>query len=40
MRNRLIHGYDIVDLDLLWDTVETDLQSLIAQLEAVFKESQ
>lgn len=40
MRNRLIRGYDVVDLDLLWDTVETDLPSLIAQLEAIFKESQ
>lgn len=40
MRNRLIHGYDVVDLDLLWDTVETDLPSLIAQLEAILKESQ
>lgn len=40
MRNRLIHGYDVVDLDLLWDTVETDLPSLIAQLEAIFKELQ
>lgn len=40
MRNRLIHGYDVVDLDLLWDTVETDLPSLIVQLEAIFKELQ
>lgn len=38
MRNRLIHGYDIVDLDLLWDTVETDLPSLIAQLEAILRD--
>lgn len=40
MRNRLIHGYDVVDLDLLWNTVETDLPSLIAQLEAILKELQ
>lgn len=40
MRNRLIHGYDVVDLDLLWDTVETDLPPLIAQLEIIFKEWQ
>jgi uncharacterized protein with HEPN domain len=39
MRNRLIHGYDVVDLDLLWGTVETDLPALIAQLEAILKES-
>ena len=25
MRNRLIHGYDVIDHDLLWDTVTNDL---------------
>ena len=25
MRNRLIHGYDVIDFDLLWDTVTNDL---------------
>ena len=33
MRNRLVHGYDSVDLDVLWDTVELDLPPLITQLE-------
>ena len=33
MRNRLIHGYDAVDLDVLWDTIENDLPDLIAKLE-------
>ena len=33
MRNRLIHGYDTIDLDALWDTVTDDLPPLIAQLE-------
>jgi uncharacterized protein with HEPN domain len=32
MRNRLIHGYDVVDWDLLWDTVQSDLPPLIASL--------
>ncbi len=32
-RNRLIHGYDVVDLDVLWDTVTDDLPPLIVQLE-------
>lgn len=35
MRNRLIHGYDSVDLAVLWDTVELDLPPLIDQLEKV-----
>jgi len=33
MRNRLIHGYDAVDLDLLWDTLTEDLPPLTAALE-------
>ena len=32
MRNRLIHGYDKVDLDVLWDTIQDDLPPLIAQV--------
>lgn len=34
MRHRLAHGYDAVDLDILWDTIHEDLAPLIAQLEA------
>ena len=37
MRNRLIHRYDVVDLNLLWDTVETDLPPLIAALEGILE---
>ena len=33
MRNRLIHGYDFLDLDILWQTVNEDLPVLIAELE-------
>lgn len=32
MRNRLIHGYDTVDLDILWQTIEVDLPLLIEHL--------
>ncbi len=35
MRNRLIHGYDDVDLEIVWDTIQNDLQPLIAELEKV-----
>jgi uncharacterized protein with HEPN domain len=38
MRNRLIHGYDVVDLNLLWDTIEIDLPPLIAALENIVEE--
>jgi uncharacterized protein with HEPN domain len=34
-RNRLIHGYDTVDLDILWQIVQTDLPPLIAALEGI-----
>lgn len=33
MRNRLIHGYDAVDFDILWDVIRLDLPALIAELE-------
>ena len=35
MRNRLIHGYDSVDLDVLWDTLQLDLPALIVQLDEI-----
>ena len=34
LRNRLIHGYDAVDLDILWQIVVRDLPPLVAALEA------
>ena len=33
LRNRLIHGYDNVDFDILWQIVSHDLPPLIAELE-------
>jgi uncharacterized protein with HEPN domain len=35
MRNRLIHGYDEVDPDFLWNVVRNDLPSLIKQLNKI-----
>jgi uncharacterized protein with HEPN domain len=32
LRNRLIHGYDIVDFDILWQIVHDDLERLTSQL--------
>ena len=34
MRNRLIHAYFDVDLDIVWVTITEDLPSLLPQLEA------
>ena len=37
-RNRLIHGYDRVDLGIVWDTIQDDLPSLIAILRSTLGE--
>jgi uncharacterized protein with HEPN domain len=34
MRNILIHDYDDVDLDVVWDTVQRDIPPLITSPEA------
>ncbi|RJR42093.1 MAG: DUF86 domain-containing protein [Deltaproteobacteria bacterium] len=35
LRNRLIHGYDAVDMDILWEILGQDLPGLVAELESV-----
>jgi uncharacterized protein with HEPN domain len=35
MRDRLLHGYDDVDLELVWKTVNEDLPALVARLEGL-----
>ena len=37
MRNRLTHGYDTVDLKVLWDTIAEDLPPLITDLDKIIK---
>ncbi|MHC1782480.1 MAG: DUF86 domain-containing protein [Anaerolineaceae bacterium] len=37
-RNRLIHGYDSVDFDILWTIVHDDLLALIPRLESILDE--
>lgn len=34
-RNRLIHGYDSVDFDILWTIITVDLPDLITKLEKI-----
>ena len=38
MRNRLIHAYFDVDLDIVWSTVTGDLPPLLAVLESALAE--
>jgi uncharacterized protein with HEPN domain len=33
-RNRLIHGYDRVDLRVIWDTIQDDLPPLVEMLHS------
>ena len=35
MRNRLVHAYFSINLDIVWRTVQEDLPVLIAQLERI-----
>ena len=35
MRNRLVHEYDDIDLDTVWDTLEKSLPNLISELEKI-----
>jgi len=39
LRNWLIHGYNAVDLDILWDIIEQDLPSLIKTLTTILGEN-
>jgi uncharacterized protein with HEPN domain len=32
-RDRLIHAYSYIDLDIIWDIVQNDMPSLISSLE-------
>lgn len=35
LRDRLIHGYDIVDFDIPWNIVNDDLPELVVQLRKI-----
>lgn len=35
LRNRLVHGYDDVDFDILWDIIQLDLPPLVSTLTTI-----
>lgn len=37
LRNRLVHGYDAIDLDLLWQILTADLPTLIGELRSILQ---
>lgn len=39
LRNRLIHGYSTVDLDIVWDIICIDLPPLIVQLSGIVRDN-
>jgi uncharacterized protein with HEPN domain len=39
-RNALIHGYDLVDHEVVWDVVETQLPLLREQVQALLAEGE
>jgi len=40
MRNRLIHGYFDINLDIVWQTVTVELPPLVAELETILNEQE
>ena len=38
LRNRLVHGYDQVDFDILWDIIQLDLPPLVSTLKTILKQ--
>ncbi|MCC6299327.1 MAG: DUF86 domain-containing protein [Anaerolineales bacterium] len=38
-RNRVIHGYDNVQLDIIWDIAQDDLPGLINELQKIIPNS-
>lgn len=37
-RHILVHGYDILDMDVVWDIVQDDIPLLIEKLDAMLKD--
>ncbi|MGB9634090.1 MAG: DUF86 domain-containing protein [Chloroflexaceae bacterium] len=40
MRDRLIHGYDVVDLDRVWQTITREIPELLIQIQALRSDDQ
>lgn len=40
MRNRLVHDYTVIDLDIVWQTVTEELPPLIVELQEVIAQEE
>jgi uncharacterized protein with HEPN domain len=38
MRDRIIHGYDTVDLEIVWDVVRQDIPKIKPQIQQILKD--
>ena len=38
LRSRIVHDYDEVDLDEVWQIIEKDLRTLVQQLDAIARQ--
>jgi uncharacterized protein with HEPN domain len=38
MRNRMVHNYGSIDLEIVWDALETHIPRLLADLSALHAE--
>ena len=34
-RHRLVHGYNVIDFDIMWDIIQNDIPKLLTQLRAL-----
>ena len=37
MRNRITHAYEAIDVDIVWDTIKTDIPQMLADLRELSK---
>jgi len=40
MRDRIIHGYDSIDLDIVWEVIKRDIPQLKPQLQKILAEEE
>ena len=40
MRDRIIHGYDVVDLQIVWDVVKRDIPQIKPQVQQILADYQ
>ncbi len=38
IRDKVVHGYFVVDLPIIWNTAKKDLPSLISSIEEILEE--